>query len=280
MDSFSRRDLLAGFAGSAVALTTSPSRSAAQPDVAAAATNPSDTPRFGSAQAALEAFVRVMGNMAGEPAPWWYTGHIYGVMPGQEPLPLVHFEGSETNLYRRQPDDSFESVSRTTTFYQSLDSHAILQQFDNPYTGRTLPVRPNVLGRGVSTSWSVDGVKPRWPGFPDAAPVPLTVSWVTLGEHAWMRHDRVLPRGLPQPIFEASTAVVRRADLENTELSACPAHFSSTYIARWPAWMDMAESSGHVVWHADGIKLPELASLPSGYLQRVRDLFPEQLDFS
>jgi len=235
---------------------------------------------FDSAQQQLDAFARVMGDTSGEPAPWWYTGHIYGVVPGEEPRPLVHFEGSETNVFRRQPDGSYTSSSRTTTFYQSLDTHAVLQQFRNPYTGKSQTVRPNVLGQGVSTSWSTAGVQLLWPGLPATARVPLKVSWTGFGELVWMRHDRVLPPGLPQPIFEASTSVAQRVDLDDIHQSACPAQFSSTYIARWPAWMEMGELPGHVVWHADGVKVSSLDSLPQDYLQRVRNQFPEQLEFS
>jgi hypothetical protein len=63
----------------------------------------------------------------------------------------------------------------------------------------------------------------------------------------------------------------------NKRLASCPAEFSSSYIARWPTWLEMGDSAGHAVWHADGVKLPHIEALPKSYLQRLRAEFPEQL---
>lgn len=233
---------------------------------------------FADAQAALEALVRVMGDSRGVQAPWWYTGTIVGIRPGEEPKPLVRFEGAEINLFVPERDGSFRQTGLTTTFYQDLTTGAVLENFVNPYTGQTNTVRPNKLGgTGSYVVWKAESVQPFFTGLPPAAPVPLHVHWTQHRDLVWMRHDRVYPPGMPQPSFEASTSVVRRKELLNPRLTSCPAQFSSTYIAPWPRWMEMGSAPGHVIWHADGVKLPDVSAFPKDYLERVQRLYPEQL---
>lgn len=233
---------------------------------------------FSDPQQNLEAVVRVMGDTRDRLAPWWYTGHIYGVRPGEAPAPLVRFEGAEINFFVRQSDGSFRQTGTTTTFYQDIASGVVLQEFRNPYTGKTNAVRPNKLGGSGYVSWSTAGIEPVWRAFGKLQPKPLEVQWTAFGDLVWMRHDRVFPAAMPQPIHEASTSIVKRRELLNRRLGSCPAQFSSSYIARWPAWMEMGDTPGHVVWHADGLKLPNIEALPRAYLQRVRAEMPQQLD--
>ncbi len=59
--------------------------------------------------------------------------------------------------------------------------------------------------------------------------------------------------------------------------SFVPAGFSSTYFAPWPKWMEMTGQPGHVIWHADGVKLESVEDLPEGFHQRMQAQFPERL---
>jgi hypothetical protein len=270
---WSRREWLGGVAGGVLgASATLPTGAALANSAGATAVKLFDDP-----QAELEAVVRVMGDSAGRQAPWWYTGHIYGVMPGEAPKPLVRFEGAEINLFVRQADSAFRQTGTTTTYYQDISTGEVLQEFMNPYTAARNAVRPNKLGGSGYVVWSRDGVEPVWRAFGKLAPKKLAVYWTVFGATVWMRHDRVFPPQMPQPIYEASTSIVSRRDLMNTRKSTCPAQFSSSYVARWPAWMQMGDSPGHVLWHADGLKLEDTDALPAEYLRRVRADFPEQL---
>ncbi len=271
---YSRRDcvnlaLCAGFLGA----TALPFSSCAQTARASGL-------QFASAAESLEALVRILGDSAGKLAPWWYTGTIYGVQLNEAPRPLVRFEGSEINLFVRHSPASFRQTGSTTTFFQDFTTGEALEEFRNPYTQQRNRVRANKLGgTGGFVEWSSDGVEPFWGGRASGKQ-PLHISWTTLGARVWMRHDRVFPAQLPQPIYEASTSRADKRQLLNRRLTSCPAEFSSTYIARWPAWMDMGDLPGHVIWHADGIKLPTVDALPSQYLRRLRSEFPEQLSIA
>jgi hypothetical protein len=281
----SRRDLLTHSALGALALgggIAPPALGALR--VAAAGRRDDEAPRFASAREEMRAVIRVQGDLTGRAAPWWYTGYIYGMRPGEAPRKLVRFEGCEINVFAPQPDGSFVQTGRTTTFFQDPDSGAFLEQWDNPYTGERVAVRANILGgRGGRSIWSDAGIEPRFGMGGEAAgqaavePQKLHVRWTVYGSWVWMRHDRVYPPGLPQPLAESSSSLVARRDLLERRSSSAPALFSSTYMAPWPAWMLMQGQPGHVIWHADGLKLRAIEELPAGYLERARRLHPEQL---
>ena len=60
-------------------------------------------------------------------------------------------------------------------------------------------------------------------------------------------------------------------------LTAVRAGFSSTFLAPWPRWMEMAGHEGHVMWHAEGVKLHHIDALPGPFYSRMQRDFPDRL---
>ena len=246
---------------------------------------------FASARDQMETIIRLHGNLDAVAAPWWYTGCIYGMRPGEAPLKLVRFEGCEINLFTPQSDASYKQTGRTTSFFRDLDSGEFLERWTNPYTGRVVEVKSNVLGGNGHTIWSDAGVTPQFrlsaagaplpnarpaiESLPNAAAQALHATWTAFGPWIWMRHDRAYPPGLPQPLSESTSVMFERKYLPQRR--SIPAFFSSTYMVGYPAWMDMKDQPGHAIWHADGLKLKSVDELPREYLQRIRRLHPQQL---
>lgn len=266
----SRRELL-GIAGAAGALLAVSGQSAS---AKAGASESGAT--FESPADELDALVRVLGDRSGRAAPWWYTGYIYGVRPGEEPRRLVRFEGCEINVFTPHGAGTWHLSGATTSYFQDPSSEAVLEEFVNPYTNERLPMKPNLLGGSGHTVYSSAGVQPRWKMLPDIPPQPLAVRWVRQANWVWMRHDRVYPPGLPQPIAEVSTTLIERRALQRRS-DAIPALFSSSHISPWPRWLNMAGQAGHTLWHADGVKLRSIEELPPAFLERTRRLYPQQL---
>jgi hypothetical protein len=267
--SWSRREMFALLA----AATTVPASAASAARVGPAGAGPV---RFADPQRELEAVIRVLGDLTGREAPWWYTGVVLGVRPGEEPRPLVRFEGSEINRFTPQADGSFVLTASTVSFFQDLETGEVLDTWHNPFTGRTVPVQANVLSGRGHVVWSRAGVQPVFPNMP--APVsPLHVHWVSHGPWVWMRHDRVYPPGMPQPRAEASSMLVERRALEDDSLAAVPTHFSASYVVRYSSWMQMPDDAGHAVWHASGLKLESVEQYPQPFLERMRRLHPDRL---
>lgn len=249
------------------------------PAAARAAGGATAAPDFADPAQALAAMLRIQGRLDGRDSPWWYFGRIYGMVGESAPRLLVRFEGLEIMRLTPAAPGEYAATGVTTSFFQDPATKQVLGTFANPYTGRANAVTPNLIGGTANpiTFYSAKGVRPGRVRPEDWKPDGLHLTWDFHGEHAWLAHDRVYPPGIPQPMGESSVARARLADLADDARASVPASFSSTYFAPWPKWMDMAGQPGHVVWHADGVKLDSIAELPPAFRARVEKLFPERL---
>jgi hypothetical protein len=228
---------------------------------------------------ALTALVRLQARLDGRDTPWWYFGRIFGVMPEQAPRLLVRFEGLEIPRFTRIGASEYAVTGVTTSFFQDPETREVIDRFVNPYTRETNSVVPNQIGgnKVPIAFYSPRGIRlaatspERW------QPGGLKVSWDYFAHSVYMSHEREFPPGLPQPIAEASCTQALLADLQDPRREFVPASFSSTYMAVWPRWMNMQGQPGHVVWHADGVKLESADALPAAFLARMRAQFPERL---
>jgi len=238
------------------------------------------TPDLADPAEALRLLLRMQGRLDGRDAPWWYFGRIYGLLPGQAPLPLVRFEGLEIQLLTPTTEGEYAATGTTTSFFLDWQTKAPLQTFANPVTGRTNTVQPNLIG-GVAGKpaafYSVRGVRPGRVSAADWRPGGLSLSWEFFEDLVWVSNDRTYPPGLPQPMGESSVARALKAELFDADLPNVPASFSSTYFAPWPTWMEMQGQPGFVVWHADGLKLPSVDRLPAHFRAWMDQRFPERL---
>jgi hypothetical protein len=227
----------------------------------------------------LTAMMRIQSRLDGRDAPWWYFGRIYGVLPGRAPVPLVRFEGTEIIRLTPTPAGEYAATGVTTSFFQDFHSKAVLEEMVNPVTGRPVRVIPNQIG-GTSEAaayYSTRGVRPGRVAPADWPESGLLLTWDYHGDMLWMSHDRTYPPGIPQPMGESSVMRVDSRDLHALDRPFVPASFSSTYFAPWPRWMEMDGQPGHVIWHADGIKLDSVAGLPAHFRGWMEDRFPERL---
>ncbi len=229
---------------------------------------------------ALTAMLRMQARLDGRDAPWWYFGRIYGLIPGQAPIPLVRYEGLEIMRLTRTPEDEYAATGVTTSFFMDWQTKAVLDTFDNPVSRRTNQVKPNLIGGrpgSAAVYYSIRGGRPGRVAREDWQPDGLQLSWDYYGDDVWLSVDRTYPPGLPQPMGESSVARARVADLHDLDRPFVPAGFSSTYFAPWPAWMDLKEQPGHVVWHADGVKLESVDQLPPHFRRWMDERHPERL---
>ncbi|MDP6151640.1 MAG: hypothetical protein QGH46_10490, partial [Gammaproteobacteria bacterium] len=66
----------------------------------------------------LTAMVKMRASLEAVDSPNWYFGTIYGVLPGQAPVPMVDYEGSEIDYYERQADGSYRAYGATVSFFR------------------------------------------------------------------------------------------------------------------------------------------------------------------
>jgi hypothetical protein len=228
----------------------------------------------------LTAMLRMQARLDGKDAPWWYFGRIYGLLPGQAPVPLVRYEGLEIMRLTRTTGEEYAVTGATTSFFLDWQTKASLPTFANPVSGKVNTVKPNLIGGkpgSAAAFYSPRGVRPGQVAAADWQPEGLELSWDEYGDDLWLSHDRQYPPGLPQPMGESSVSRARRTHLDDAGRTFVPASFSSTYFAPWPAWMEMQGQPGHVVWHADGLKLESVDKLPAHFRRWMDERYPDRL---
>lgn len=226
----------------------------------------------------LQALVRMTASLKEEDVPWWYNGTVYAVVPGENPRPLMGFEGMELYWMSHLADGAYELTGNTVTFFTDLATGGWLERFNNPWTGAVNTPAPAVQGGGPGRgfNYSVNGIRftKVMAQIPDQ---PLRLNWTFLRGEVWLANDTAYPPGMPAPRAQSQTMFASQLDFMDERLRRIPAVFSSTVHMPWLKWMEMGDRPGHLVWHASGAKLPSVDALPDAYRARAEREFPKLL---
>jgi hypothetical protein len=252
-DALSRRDFLAGSAGSAAFATSAESASA----------NP------------LRDYMRVFASC--EPGEVWYAygGVIEIALPDSSIAPLC---GVQTLIRRairpgravaNKSADEYIVTTWEGSYYHHPRDLTPQAEMVNPVTAQT--VRPLHFREGRrETSFTDARLKPFV-----ADGIDSRIEWQTAGAYTWLRRqlhvDVAHPLDAQQWRRESSgarnrsgsfsTHCVQTRDLQNQKLGTVPASFEYQAIFGWLPWLLMGQRPGHLVWRAHGCKLLSLASL-------------------
>ena len=239
---------------------------------------PVGAPDLGLPANNLRALVRMTASLEECDIPWWYDGTIFGVVPGENPRPLVKFEGMELYWMQHLPGGAYELTGNTVTFFRDLDTGAMLSEFRNPYTNATVAVSPAVQGGGPGRGFNYSAKGIRFTRLLDQLPEePLVLDWTFARDMVWLHNWTRYPPGLPPPRWQQQTMFASQKDFLDNKLASVPVVFGSTVHMPWLKWLDMGERPGHVVWHAGGAKLNSIDELPTEYRRRVEKEYPSLL---
>lgn len=228
-------------------------------------------PDMSSPEANLKAIVKMMASQDDEITPWWYTGKIYAAQEKKAPVLMYAFEGTEIYWPRKQADGSWFLRGKTMTFYRDKETNAYIDNFANPFTGKTVATKPNVLGGRGHVIYAVDGM--RFSFAPDASPrKPLKYEWQRVGDIVYTMKDRGFP-GAPQPSMEVSSTFASFAEFADPKVKRANSWFSSTTFSPYPAWLEMGDTPGHLIWHASGRKMKDFAAMPKEFTDRLTATF-------
>jgi hypothetical protein len=226
---------------------------------------------------ALTAMVKMRGSLLAEDVPHWYYGTIYGVLPGESPVPMVDFEGSEIDYYERQPDGSYHAYGATVSFFRDTHSGKLIETFNNPITGKRNEVRPNSISVDAHYIYTVNGFKrsddPR--PIPADAPINRQLKWAESGEHVWLTMRRPYPFGLPMGEHQLVRGLL--TELHDRSVAKVYTTAAPTFISPWLGWMDMPGHPGHTVWAGPARKLDRVEDYPTELLGLMEKHFPEKL---
>ena len=270
----------------------------AAPAVAtAAAGNPIMPMRFEDPVWNREQAARLQAHTDGRQIYGSGSGVVCGIRPGEAVRTLMGFEVFSTIRVVRQPNGDYRRMSKEVVFYTDPATGAILDQYENPYTGERVRVvdvandpynwiisdrmLPPVPGTDQTTTVKTDAMKPflmHWRRF---GPDTIVVEENFHGYYPNKLDPAKWPRESGGPFNQTSELFryfIKRADLENPELDHLPHNGSWVRVTPWLPWMLMGQAPGHILY--DGIFRPSetLEYYPPAVIARVRDRYPQYLE--
>lgn len=225
----------------------------------------------------LRHIMRVLGDAAGGDVLYWFSGFIYAMTPDKKPFPLVHFNGVNAMRFMQNTDGSYSSRHHSISFMEDVETHALLEEFENPITGAINRPEPNVFN-GSIYDYAAQGTKMRKGEWSSAAPFHEGM-WTFGAGSAWMTIDRPFAARFGHPWGEARTYEVDLSDLYNPALTSLPCRQHSMVSNPLPKWMKMEDADGYALWQANGKKLRNTSQLPPEILERCQTYMPVLFDY-
>lgn len=234
------------------------------------------TPEFDSVTEELHTFMKMKGAIRDETWPLRYFGIIHAQFPDGRTRPILGFEGLEHARFVPQRDGSFNMIESMVTYFTDLASGAYLTTFANPITGKTNQVVSNYVA-GESYNFSTAGITPLFGSGYTNPGTGIGLRWCSSAGRVWVQYDRTYPDQWWKPAteqiaFEADMRKLLRPDVAGVE-----AAFSSTTVLPWFKWMEMGDTPGWTLWHANGLKVRSLNELPRRLLDRLAKHHPQAL---
>ena len=250
----SRRSVLAGLAGAALGAGE-----------VTATTLPSGLNLDDPAEN-LRSYIKLRGDLAGEPVFDVIRGRVYGLVRGQPARPLFKTVGAQRTAYARRSSLEYRATMRYIGLLLDWSTESLLRTWRNPYTGtdcqvpvtRYGPAEMRILGdRMAAATLATDD------------PQSGKRAWFVLGDVVHMLDEVIAPApaGDLQPDADLMTFTGNLQQLADPRLTRIPARLSFTAVEPWRDWMRM-EQPGSLWWHVSGVKLDG----PDGYSPELRAL--------
>jgi hypothetical protein len=247
------------------------------------------------------AWARLQGDLDSSKTKYgWYKGMVSAVMPDQAIKDLFIMEGfSCARLLPKEDGPGYRKVLREVGFYREQRfgrAGKIMQEWKNPLTKETVRVVPI-----ANDPFNFD-ITPFFPEPPNYGglnqgewpKIPLVLPWepaiyannVRLDMHIHLYYKNALdpakwPRessGDMNRVSEFFLYNIDLDDLQNPELTSCPARGSWSRITPWLPWMLMGQTPGHIVYQCFMGGVKNLDELPEDLVLAAEALDPKYLE--
>jgi hypothetical protein len=224
------------------------------------------------------------------------SGIVCGVRAAEAVRPLYRFEVFSTIRVLRQSDGSYQRMTKETILYTDPKTGAMLDEWDNPYTGERVKVvdvandpynwiiastvQPPAMPGIVTTGQAVPGGKPYlldWTNFDDDTII------MTRDGHVYYPNrldPETWPRESAGKMIQASELFryfIKRSDLEDPNKTHVPTNGSWVRIQPWLPWMLMGQAPGHVLYDGVFRTYRDTKYFPEPVLERIRSRYPQYL---
>ena len=229
-----------------------------------------------SPAANINAFVKVRASLEPDDVVAWFSGNVYGFVPGVGHRHLYKLEGFNIGRARRV-EDGYDFLSREVVFYKDPVTDAILQQVENPYTGVVDEVL-HMWNDPVNDGFRLNGPRGPWTLKPE-----IWGDVVHFAADMFVLYPNPLPprRSLRESggeMYEGAELVrfIASRDAVEDDSPSAPCEISSVRIGPWLPWMLMGSRPGNLVYHTGGKKLVGgYGALPADLRSNVEAHRPE-----
>ena len=235
----------------------------------------------------FKTYIRLMGSLEPATIYSWFSGHLWGIVPGEAPKPLTTLQGLAKSNWNKEGENIVKE-SFDLGFFGDLETGQVLQEWKNPYTQEIVQPFHFMYGGGSTTVFTPNGKKS------GGKIIPYATNWMHSGDQVWLDEygsasfeNPLQPEQWPkasagkQMHFGSSTTyVAQAASLFNTAKATCGHTFFWTAVNSWEPWLQMGQRDGYVMWRATGRKNFDLDEIPKtmkAYVAKVQPNYFEAL---
>lgn len=222
------------------------------------------------------------------------SGVLNAVIDGQKVTPILRFDVFSSTRVVRQPDASYQRLSRELVFYRDVATKQIVDEWTNPLTGervRVVDIANDPFNYTISEFFPDP---PSYGGLNKEKPPkrPFLLNWGLAGEDIVTQEADInlfypsalqpdkWPRESPGKMSRVSEYfryVIKREDLENPHKTHVPSIGTWVRVTPWLPWMLMDQAPGHMLYVGTMLSRTSLDGVPDDVLARVRQRYPKYL---
>jgi len=228
----------------------------------------------------LKALIKLQADLSGADAFGGFGGEVWGWVPGEGNQLLFRSYGIGASHVERV-ENGWRFYHREVMYYLDPETNEIINEWKNPYTGRTVEIM-HILNDPVHRFYSLSG-------GPFAAPWPYTI----MGDDLVFRisvfsfRDSVMPRA-EYPLHSANDKYQaselwmmngRVSEVMDPDVMSASCVTSWARVGQWLPFMEMGNRPGVMVYHSDSYKLLNgLDDVPANILKYTEKNHPKYLE--
>lgn len=221
----------------------------------------------------LETYIKLRGDLSGEPVYDLARGYVFALRPGQAAQPLFTLMGAQRSVYERVSALEYHAQTRYVGVLRDLQTEEPLQKWLNPLNKKHCDVPVTRYGP-ANTRFLTDRMVPVGAG--PAVPPQGTRPWFVIDGVVHLL-DQIVSPVSPQLQPDADSIIFSAdaAQLADSRTSRSPSQLGFSAVEAWRDWMQMDEP-GSLWWHVAGVKLSGPDEYPNdfrGELERLDDEF-------
>ncbi|MEO0989044.1 MAG: DUF1838 domain-containing protein [Cyanobacteria bacterium J06639_14] len=218
---------------------------------------------FGAAE-----WVKVRNSTQGEESLLTWHGSVYALIPNEKKTRLFNLVGMSISRCIDNGEGGWDFMSRELVYYLDPETNAMVQQWHNPWTDKTVTVVP--VANNPVQGGPFQG---EYPARVEGEFTTFSFDLFTTYPNPLAGDDRFLPYS-PNPIYQAAELfklTVPTADLRDPNCTTVSKLILAwDRIGPWLPWMQMGDRPGQLIYSSIGRKVFDFKDLP--------ELLQEQID--